>query len=402
MHIYWAAGFFDQAQSAFNLNCAHRLRAAGHTVFLPQELDLNDPGAEPDSIRVFQADKAELAAADALVAVIDGEAIDSGVATEIGLAASLNKGVLGLLTDLRANRSGEGRIYRNLFTVGLIRQSGGLFYSVDDLLDGLDRLDQDFGEFPLFSVRDLGAYIRHLERSYVPRWSVFDELTAELEHSAGVVVDFGCGTGTLLEAMRTAGITNSYYGVDTDTNRLSVLRESTYTDSSSECGTDRSGYPDNFGPVTHLVLSFVCHELADPVGGARELLSHYNPKYVIAYDLCPEDLPNLCSVLENLYPPLPSSADRRHAIREVPRELTACGYLISSMDRIELEVTFERPEDIARYAFFFDVLHGQDMPVGPVSDSRRFWCAINRFDYPWSDKRVFEVVKAVRSDHAGT
>lgn len=401
MHLYWAAGFFDQAQSAFNLNCARRLRAAGHTVFLPQELDLNDPGAEPDSLRVFQADKAELMAADALIAVIDGEAIDSGVATEIGLAASLDKGVFGLLTDLRANRVGEGKLYRNLFTLGLIRYSGGLFHSMDDLLDGLDALDHRFDEVPECDVKDMGLFVHHLEQSYDPPWSVFEEVVEELGDSTGVVVDFGCGTGTLLESMRDAGKPNLYYGVDSDVARLSVLERSTHAGQTAAWGTSPSDYPEDFGPVEYLILSFVVHELEDPTESVRNLITEYRPKYVVVYDICPQDLPNLCSVLENLYPPSPSSGDKRSAIREMPRELTSCGYVISSIDRIELDVVFDEPEDLQKYVIFYDAMNGADMPIGFVSDSGRLWSALRRFEYPWSDRRVFESIKAIRDDRFG-
>jgi nucleoside 2-deoxyribosyltransferase len=72
------------------------------------------------------------------VACIDQESIDSGVACEIGIAYQNNKRVIGLYTDFRRNRRGEGRMYKNLYVLGCIRASGGVIAgSVEEVLAAL-------------------------------------------------------------------------------------------------------------------------------------------------------------------------------------------------------------------------------------------------------------------------
>ena len=139
-HIYWAAPFFDSAWLRYNDHCAKLLRAAGYHVFLPQEEAFNEPGHDPDAESVFDGDLAEIRRTDALIAVLDGETIDSGVAAEAGLAYALEIPVIGLYTDLRQHRRGEGRSYKNLFVLGLVRRSHGVLSHEDELIPALAAL----------------------------------------------------------------------------------------------------------------------------------------------------------------------------------------------------------------------------------------------------------------------
>ena len=88
-----------------------------------------------------------------MIAVLDGVEIDSGVAAEIGLFSSLGKTIIGLCTDIRAQKIEEPNsketleklsiitkdpienqfLYRNLFVVGLIKQNGKIVGSIEEL-----------------------------------------------------------------------------------------------------------------------------------------------------------------------------------------------------------------------------------------------------------------------------
>jgi nucleoside 2-deoxyribosyltransferase len=91
--------------------------------------------------RIFAKDWAGLSEADAVLAVLDGPLIDDGTACEIGIFYALmqrdseKKGIVGLVTDLRAargtNREGEARGL-NLFVVGCIEAAGTIVTSVDE------------------------------------------------------------------------------------------------------------------------------------------------------------------------------------------------------------------------------------------------------------------------------
>lgn len=135
MRIYLAGSIFTPYERAFLEDCASRLRAEGFDVFVPHEQGLVGLDATPSA--VFAVDAGGVEAADAVLAVLDGPAVDDGTACEIGLFHGLKqrdperKGVVGLLTDLRAERRGE--FATNLFVRGCIEAGGGAVVgSLDD------------------------------------------------------------------------------------------------------------------------------------------------------------------------------------------------------------------------------------------------------------------------------
>lgn len=134
MRIYLAGSIFTPYERAFLDDCATRLRAEGFDVFVPHHHGLVGIDATPAA--VFALDAGGVESADAVLAVLDGPTVDDGTACEIGLFHGLKqrdperKGVVGLLTDLRAERRGE--FATNLFVRGCIEAGGG---SIVDSLD---------------------------------------------------------------------------------------------------------------------------------------------------------------------------------------------------------------------------------------------------------------------------
>jgi nucleoside 2-deoxyribosyltransferase len=137
VRIYLAGSIFTPYERAFLDECATRLRAEGFDVFVPHEQGLI--GVDVTAKAVFAVDAGGVESADAVLAVLDGPAVDDGTACEIGLFHGLKqrdparKGVVGLLTDLRAERRGE--FATNLFVRGCIEAGGGAV--VDSLDDAL-------------------------------------------------------------------------------------------------------------------------------------------------------------------------------------------------------------------------------------------------------------------------
>jgi nucleoside 2-deoxyribosyltransferase len=127
MRVYLAGSIFTPYERAFLDDCAAGLRAEGFDVFVPHEQGLI--GLDVTAEAVFAVDAAGVESADAVLAVLDGPSVDDGTACEIGLFYGLKqrdperKGVVGLLTDLRAERRGE--FATNLFVRGCIDASGG-------------------------------------------------------------------------------------------------------------------------------------------------------------------------------------------------------------------------------------------------------------------------------------
>ncbi len=73
---------------------------------------------------LFDGDIKALKSCDGVLAVLDGVDVDSGTASEIGIAYSLGKPVLGYRGDFRLSSENVG-VTVNLFVEGCIRESGG-------------------------------------------------------------------------------------------------------------------------------------------------------------------------------------------------------------------------------------------------------------------------------------
>jgi len=124
----------------------------GYEVYAPQRnITINDKTKSADSVAIFDGDTGQLESSDILVAVLDGIAVDAGVAAEIGYMAAKGTRILGLLTDVRESSKtvnpakiemlsgiAENQFsYVNLYVVGAVKKKGQIFTSRKDLLDYL-------------------------------------------------------------------------------------------------------------------------------------------------------------------------------------------------------------------------------------------------------------------------
>lgn len=155
MKGYLANGLFGIGDRLLNSMIASELRKEikGIDLYVPQENDeINDKSAYAGSIEIAMADVEKLKESDLLVAVIDGVEIDSGVAAEIGAFYMMGKPIFALYSDVRQQgRDNEKKIqalvddgtenqfvYRNLFVIGIIKESdGGIYSTVDGLVEGV-------------------------------------------------------------------------------------------------------------------------------------------------------------------------------------------------------------------------------------------------------------------------
>lgn len=108
LRIYLAAPLFSDAERAYNVVLCADLEGVAD-VFLPQRdgllfRDLVRSGVSVAEARrmIFDVDLAAIRQCDIVVAVLDGRAIDEGVAFEMGVGYSLSKHCIGLKTDDRS------------------------------------------------------------------------------------------------------------------------------------------------------------------------------------------------------------------------------------------------------------------------------------------------------------
>jgi nucleoside 2-deoxyribosyltransferase len=137
--VYFAGPLFTPYEREFIDRSAAELRAAGFDVFVPHEHELALDGTVTAE-RIFAMDWAALREANAVVAILDGPLIDDGTACEIGIFYGLmqsdpaKRGIVGLVTDLRATRETERENEArglNLFVVGCIEAAGSICTSLD-------------------------------------------------------------------------------------------------------------------------------------------------------------------------------------------------------------------------------------------------------------------------------
>lgn len=135
--IYIAGPLFNVHEKKYLEDIAEVLEGADFDCFLPhrdqtgidpEELKNNEMSQETKDI-IFQTDIEALKGADLIVALVTGQDIDSGTASEIGFMFANNKPVLAI--------TAEERRYRNLFTEGMFTSSVS---NVEDLLDEINKL----------------------------------------------------------------------------------------------------------------------------------------------------------------------------------------------------------------------------------------------------------------------
>jgi len=135
--IYIAGPLFNAHEKKYLEDIAEVLEGTDFDCFLPhrdqtgidpEELKNNEMSQETKDI-IFQTDIEALKGADLIVALVTGQDIDSGTASEIGFMFANNKPVLAI--------TAEERRYRNLFTEGMFTSSVS---NVEDLLDEINKL----------------------------------------------------------------------------------------------------------------------------------------------------------------------------------------------------------------------------------------------------------------------
>ncbi|MGX7108723.1 nucleoside 2-deoxyribosyltransferase [Facklamia miroungae] len=154
--LYFASPLFNEMELAFNQKVANELRQAMPEldIFLPQEqAEINDKQAYADSKMIARLDTEAVLESDLLVAVLDGQIIDPGVASEIGIAYQAGIPIIGLFSDTRQQGAdnpqkiealkdvAESQFpYVNLYTVGLIKLNGKIVRHSSELVQAIEEI----------------------------------------------------------------------------------------------------------------------------------------------------------------------------------------------------------------------------------------------------------------------
>jgi nucleoside 2-deoxyribosyltransferase len=156
LQAYFAAPLFNEMERNYNTSIVERLETYV-SIFLPQRdgglmMQYVKYGVSPDraATLVFEKDLSAMAAADFIIAILDGSNIDEGVAFEIGYMFALGKPCIGLQTDVRrALPTGNNPMISSALRC--------VFQSVSELVDWIRQfsLDQASREaFLAFAIRN--------------------------------------------------------------------------------------------------------------------------------------------------------------------------------------------------------------------------------------------------------
>lgn len=415
--IYWANSLFSQADREFNSKCATILREAGFKVFLPQESGVNILSGEtpPTADSIFRVDTLEIYNADILVACIDQETIDCGVACEVGIAYAYGLPIVGLYTDIRQHRLGSSRMYKNLFVVGAIEASGEIVQDIDALVRHL--ADRSCGEVQRqrthqnISTQHFNqlahkypSFVGRLESWYDPSWT----LTTTLEHhsigcSAQRIMEFGCGTGELSDYFIRHNADSFYTGFDKSDEMIGVARSRrsnpniifyTKWEEVERVAAEQ--------PFDIAIVSFVLHDHPRPKQIIDMIIKCLKPGgEIFIVDLSTWDLPRLTEWLRrDLAQPI-RIADNRFDARKLSALSTSTNCIVEELEVIMPTVSFPTHGDVISYLEFFGIYSGMDLPLG-IGGPRlnlltsRISQILGGYEYPLIDQRAFIACKLRR------
>ncbi len=130
MKFYIAGPLFSEGERMFLRELDRRVREAGFDTFLPmRDAGLNKTVNDSNNPQlIFDADINGLDNCDAVIAILDGQDVDSGTCVELGIAYERQMPVIGIATDIIR------RTYTNAMPAAICLNSCGIVNSIDDVI----------------------------------------------------------------------------------------------------------------------------------------------------------------------------------------------------------------------------------------------------------------------------
>lgn len=154
--IYLAGPIFTEMEISYQVTLQKLMEEAfGEAIEIYNPAvneEINDKTKFADSKMIAEADNMHLEASDILVANVDGQVCDVGVASEIGYFYSFERPIIALYTDARVGNTTEEKVaaleepaesqfsYFNLYTSGLIKKRGKFVRSKEELIEALKEI----------------------------------------------------------------------------------------------------------------------------------------------------------------------------------------------------------------------------------------------------------------------
>jgi nucleoside 2-deoxyribosyltransferase len=149
--VYVAGPLFSQAEREFLEKIVDCLAQTAHLdpskhFFLPHR-DGGELGKGPTRRTIFNLDIETLKGAEIVIALLDGQDVDSGTSIELGVAYALGKKIFGIITDFRSYCTNDHEPHRpNLMVWGVCEEGKTLFH-------GLPELSESFANYVKANIR---------------------------------------------------------------------------------------------------------------------------------------------------------------------------------------------------------------------------------------------------------
>jgi nucleoside 2-deoxyribosyltransferase len=142
--VYVAGPLFSEAERGFLQEMVEAVaQVTGlHPVrdfFVPHR-DGGELGKGPKRNDIFDLDIQHVDSATLVIALLDGQDVDSGTCIELGYAYARGKKIMGLLTDFRAYCTNDHEPHRpNLMVWGVCERGNTLFRNVNELAKAVQK-----------------------------------------------------------------------------------------------------------------------------------------------------------------------------------------------------------------------------------------------------------------------
>ena len=142
--VYVAGPLFSETERSFLEVMVDKLASASGLdlradFFLPHR-DGAELGKGPKRKDIFELDIRQVDSANIVVALLDGQDVDSGTCIELGYAYAKGKKIFGLLTDFRAYHTADPEPHRpNLMVWGVCEEGDTLFGDLNSLTEAFTK-----------------------------------------------------------------------------------------------------------------------------------------------------------------------------------------------------------------------------------------------------------------------
>jgi len=138
--VYVAGPLFSQAEREFSERIVdiltRRANLSPSTNFFLPHRDGGELGKGPSRNNIFELDLSKIDGSDVVIALLDGQDVDSGTCIELGYAYAKGKKIFGILTDFRSYCTSDAEPHRpNLMVWGVCEEGATLFHKVTDLAE---------------------------------------------------------------------------------------------------------------------------------------------------------------------------------------------------------------------------------------------------------------------------